>query len=311
MLRSSSVLLVLATLCACKEPKGVEVDARHLVPAEADAVFGFELAPLRDSPIGPLIHTAMQGDADMRGMLASIPDCDVDLANMRGLMATVVDANDKFVAVIESPNIGDEGTVRCIEKGFAKATGGPSGILLFETKGDVRVTPQQDGGYLVVLNKNAIAIMDKSWEDVVFAAIADPATRNTTTPLAKALAQVDAKTDAWFAVALPDEARAGMTDIEGADGITVVRASADLSSGMKLDVGLSTRDAPNAKVLEGSLTKLITELKPGLAGVGLPATLLDTLTVKANDADVAASLAVDEGALPGVIATLAPLFAEG
>lgn len=311
MFRGSSVLFVLATLAACKEPKGVEVDPRQLIPADAVAVFGFELDPLRNSPIGPVLHAAMQSDADMRAMLASVPSCNVDLANLRGVFAMDPDADDKLMAVVESPNIGDEDTVRCIDKEFTKATGGKEGILLFETKGDIRATPQEGGGYLIILNENAIAVVNKQWETTVFAAIDTPSSRDTTTPLAKSIEHVDPKTDMWFAMALSDSDRANFAEVEGADGLAVVSATADLSSGMKLDIGLDARDAANAKVLEGSISKMLAEVKPGLADAGMPPTLLDTLKVSTKDAHVSATFDLGKDVLPAVITAMAPLFAEG
>jgi hypothetical protein len=306
---STSALLCLA-LSACTETKGVEVDARQLVPADATIVFGFELEPLRNSPIGPALHAAMQSDPDMKGMLAAVPNCKVDLASLRGVFATVTDADGKFMAVIESTGIGTEDNVRCLETELAKATGKPlDGVLLFETKGDVRITPQEDGGYMVILNKNTLVMMDRSWETAVFDAIAKPETRNTTTPLAKAAAAVDSTTDLWFAMALSDSDRAGMTDIKGAETVQVVTALADLGSGMKLDLALDTKDAASASTLVTSLTELLGVAKPGLKDVGLPETLLDNVKLSSAEARVTAKLEIAKDALPPVITAMGPLFA--
>lgn len=311
MVRTTSLAVLFLALTACTETKGVEVDARHLVPAEATIAFGFELEPLRNSPLGPALHAAMQSDPDMKGMLASVPNCSkVDLASLKGVFATVADANDKFMAVVESPGIGTEENVRCLESELAKATGkSQDGILVFETKGDVRVTPQQDGGYMVILNKNALVVMDRSWETVVFDAIAKPETRATTTPLAKAAAAIDPSTDLWFAVALSDSDRAGMTDIKGAEGVQTIAATADLGSGMKLDVGLDAKDAAGAKTLETSLNELVPLAKPGLKEIGLPETLLDTLKISTTEARVNAKLEIAKDALPALITAMGPLFA--
>lgn len=306
-------LLTLAlTLGACTETKGVEVDARHLVPAEASVVFGFELEPLKNSPIGPALASAMQSDPDMKAMLAAVPNCQVDLVNMRGVIAASMETDDKFMAVVESPGIGTEDNVRCLDTEIAKATGKVRpGILAFETKGDVRMTPQEDGGYLVILNKNAIVMMDRSWESAVLSAIEKAESRNTTTPLAKATQALDPTLDLWFALSLSDSDRAGMVDIKGAEGVQVVTATADLASGMKLDVALDTKDAANAKTLEATLTEMLAAAKPGLADLGLPATLLDTLKISTTEARVNAKLDIAKDAMPGLMTAMAPLFADG
>jgi hypothetical protein len=306
----STIVYALFVLAACKQPKGVQVDARELVPLDATGAFGFELEPVRSSPLGPLVHGAMQTDTEMKAMIAAIAECNIDLANLRGMFATVLDGDDRVVAVVEAPKIGNEDTVRCIEKGFARGTGkSDSGLILFDTRGEVRTLAQEGGGFLVILNENAIAVVDKPWEDQFFASLENPAARNTTTPLAKAVAKVDPGSDAWFAVALSDSDRADFADLQGADGVSTITAFADLAKGMKLDIVLDARDAANAKQLETSVRTTLDEAKPGLAAAGLPATLLDHTKVASSDARVTATVEIDADALPGILTALAPLMA--
>lgn len=312
MTRSTSIALLALALSACTEMKGVEVDGRQLIPADAGVVFGFELDPLRNSPLGPVLHTAMQSDPDARGMLESVPKCNVDLAGLKGMFAMKTDSDDMYMAVVESPGIGTEDNVRCLESELAKATGkAQDGILIFETKGDVRVTPQQDGGYMVILNKNTLVMMSRPWETVVFDAIAKPEARNTTSPLAKAAAGIDPSTDLWFAVALSDSDRAGMADIKGAETLQVVSATSDLSSGMKLDLALDTKDAASASTLVTSLTEALAMAKPTLKDAGLPETLLDGVKLSTADARVTAKMEIGKDVLPGLITAMAPFFAGG
>ncbi|HWB73955.1 MAG TPA: hypothetical protein VG755_03345 [Nannocystaceae bacterium] len=306
----SSLAFALLVLAACKQPKGVQVDARELVPLDATGAFGFELEPVRSSPLGALVHGAMQTDAEMKAMTAAIADCNVDLANLRGMFATVLDNDDRVVAVIEAPKIGNEDTVRCIEKGFARGTGkSDSGLILFDTRGEVRTLAQEGGGFLVILDENAIAVVDKPWEEQFFASLENPAARNTTTPLAKAVAKVDPSNDVWFAMALSDSDRANFSDVQGADGVSTLTAFADLAKGLKLDIVLEARDAANAKQIEGSLRTTLDEAKPGLASAGLPATLLDQTKVTSKDAQVTTTIEIAADALPGILTALAPFMA--
>src|SRR5262245_25138371 len=103
MSRTAIAVLSLFALAACTPPKGVQIDARELVPADASGAFGFELEPVRSSPIGPLLHDGMQSDADMKAMLATVPECNVDLPHLRGMMAGIFEGDERIVAVVEAP----------------------------------------------------------------------------------------------------------------------------------------------------------------------------------------------------------------
>jgi hypothetical protein len=311
MSRTAIAVLSLFALAACKPPKGVQVDARELVPSDANGAFGFELEPVRNSPVGPLLRDGMQSDADMKAMLAAVPECNIDLPHLRGMMAGVFEGDERIVAVVEAPKIGDEDTVRCIEKSFARAQGrSDTGLILFDTRGDVRTLDQEGGGKLVILNENALGFVDAPWEQQFFASLENPSSRNTTTPLATAVAKIDPGTDAWFSLALSDGQRAELGDLQGGDGIATATMLADLGSGLKLDIAVDARDEANAKQLVTSIATLLDQAKLGLAPAGLPTTLLDKSKVTAAESRVTATVEVGADALPGVLTALAPMMAE-
>jgi hypothetical protein len=311
MSRTALAVVSLVALVACKPPKGVQVDARELVPSDASGAFGFELEPVRTSPIGPLLHDGMESDSDMKAMLAAVPECNLDLPHLRGMMAGIFEGDERIVAVVEAPKIGDEDTVRCIEKGFARAQGrSDAGLILFDTRGDVRTLDQEGGGKLVILNENALAFVDAPWEQQFFASLENPASRNTTTPLAKAVAKIDPGTDAWFSLALTDAQRAELGDLQGGDGIATATMLADLGNGLKLDIAMDARDEANAKQLETSIRTLLDEVKPGLAAQGFPAGMLDKTKVSAAESRVTATIEVGSDALPGLLGAFVPMMSQ-
>lgn len=309
MSRWSLTILVFVAVTGCKQPKGVQVDGRELIPADATMAFGFEVGPVRASPIGSILYTMMQSDADMRGMVEAVRGCEIDLDKLRGVMAIDPNNEGHFFAVIEGPKIGDTDTVRCFEKGFAKATGGKDGLLRFKTRGDVQTLAQEDGGQLIILNEGAIAVVDGGWEERVFAAIEKPESRNTTSALAKVVATIDPSSDTWFAIVFGDADRASFGDLEGGDGIMAVSGVADLAQGMNISATIEGRDAASAKQLEGSLRNTLEQMKPELADLGLPANLLDTAKLSSAEARVTATIEIGADALPGVTAVVAALAA--
>ena len=294
----------------CKEFKGIEIDARALIPKEATMAAGFEVEPIRKSAAGEPIHAAMKDDGDVGPMLIAIPKCKLDTTTMRGFIATTMDDDDKFLAVIEAPGIGDKDMVRCLEKEIGEASGEGSGLILFETKGKVLATPQEGGGFLITLNKNSIAIVDQPWEDEVFAAIENESARNTDSVVAKAAAEIDPSTDVWVAYAPSDGDRADLRDVPGASDLQGLSVLADLSEGLKLDARFTFPDADKAKAFGDGLGPLLSEMKPMLAGFGLPAKALDAVKPEQKDAIVSLGLTVDATGFPKVVEALGQMAAE-
>lgn len=296
-------------LAACTEVKGVEVDVRQLIPAEANLVFGFELAPLKNSVFGPLVYATATSDSELASALAAAPNCKIDLADLRVTFAGVLDQDDKFMAVVESPGIGHEDTIRCIEQEQAKASGreGPW-MLLFETRGDVRTIAQEGGGKLIILNKNTIVMTEAAWESAVFTAIEKPETRITSSPLASAALAIDARTDAWLVISPSDADRASLgEDIKGVDGVVSVAATGDLGAGLGLVLTFATRDAAKASELKNSVDEILASIKaePGI----WPAEIVGGVVTEVRDASVTAKVDVASAALPTLMTSLTPLFA--
>lgn len=309
MVRTRALGVSLLLLAACTEVKGVEVDARRLIPAEANLVFGFELGPLKNSPFGPIVYATAASDGDLAAALTAAPNCKVDLEDLRVTFAGVLDQDDKFMAVVESPGIGQEDTIRCIEQEQAKAAGreGPW-MLLFETRGDVRTIAQEGGGKLIILNKNTIIMTEAAWESAVFDAIEKPETRVTTSPLASAALAIDAKTDAWMVMAPSDADRASLGDIKGADGLVSVAATGDLGAGLGLVLTFATSDAAKASEFKSAIDEILATVKaePG----SWPADIVGAVVTTAQDASVTAKVDVSSAALPTLLTSLAPLFVE-
>ncbi|MCX4240422.1 hypothetical protein [Paraliomyxa miuraensis] len=316
MVRSSLVSSVplLSLLClaplGCKEAKGTDVDPRLLVPGDADVVMGFSLDPVRQSPLGPMLGTAMRSDHDMSSAMDATSKCVTDLSALRGFVATQMDADDKIFGVVQSPGIGDESVVRCIEDAMREADGEKGGIILFETRGDVRITPQEGGGYLIILNKDAIAMVDGPWEDKVFAAIEQPASRNSDSPLAKAMAGMDAGAHLWVAATLDESDVADLGDVPGATAIRSVVAALDLASGIGIDVDLGFTDAEQAGAFEEALPAMMEEIGPSLPEAGLPADLLEGLKIEGEGTVVSTKLQIAGDAVPGVLTTMMALASE-
>lgn len=305
-------LLVLAPL-GCKEMKGVEVAARELFPAEATVAFGFDLAPLKSSPVGPMIAAAAQADPDLASLVTAVPKCPVDLEHLRGSIAVspADDDDDRIVGVIESPDIGTNAVVECIEREGRVAAGESAvGLLRFEDRGDVRIVPQEGGGHVILLNRNALVFVGEAWSADVLAAIASPDRRNTTSSLFRATAGIDPEADVWFAYAMSDADRAEAGDIDGAATLDSLTGAAHLPGDVQLELVMNNREAAGATALAAAVKTTLDEVKPMLAASGLPATLLDTVTITVDDVRTTGKLTIAKDVVPALLTTMAPMFAE-
>jgi hypothetical protein len=288
-------LTLLAAVPACKTAKGVDIEASALVPKDASLVIGFELSALSASPVGGTLASSMGADPETKALFAGFENCEVDLEHLKALVAGSF-TSETYMAVIESPGLGEESVVRCIEKEIAKAMGdSSSGIIMFETKGDVRITPQEGGGHLIILNKNAIVIADAPWDDTVLEA------------MATMMKDAGGDTDVWMAATVGPMERAEFAEVPGATTLESVLMKVGLGDGMKLDASFGFTAESDAGQFRSAVPALIGMAKPELPSAGLPADLLDNLEFGGEGNAVTATWAIKADVLPGLVTTLGAL----
>lgn len=299
-------------LAACAEPKGVAIDPRELIPAGADVAFSFELEAVKNSAFGPLLHAAALTSDDLRPVIAGVPNCQIDLTRMRVTFAGALEASDqKFLGAVESPGIGSEKVVECLEREQAKAAGRSApGWLAFSTRGDVRTLEQKGGGKLVILNKDTVVFMTGGWEEAVFKVIEQPSKRENNSELLQSVLKLDAQTDAWLVVTIGDVQRAAMPELKGIDGAELLTTTADLSQGVKLALAFDTTAPAKAGELKEGLDTILLGLKLGLEPIGLPPTLLDGAATTVDGDRVTTRIELGADTLPKLLAAAAPLFAQ-
>lgn len=296
-------------LAACSEPKGVEIDVRQLIPAEAEFVFGGEVAPVRASPLAALLLQAASADTALKTMLDVVPKCPVDLDHLRLTFAGMLTDDTRFLGVLEGPGIGDKDTVRCMEKEFARATGRAVPVLIpFTTRGDVSTLPQQGGGNVVILNRDALVTTSAPWDAAVFAAIEQPAARTRATTTAVTVQKIAPQTDAWFVVSLTDAHRAEMTMVAGFDAVTALSVTGDLADGLDLAVTADVTSPAKAAELKAAVDEMLANLKDQELPPGLPANLFDMLTVSSTDTSATLTFDIPASAVPSVLTSLLPLL---
>lgn len=305
-MRSSRLAAVafVALLPACKSAKGVEVDAALLVPKDASLVIGFDVKALRDSKLGGPIAESMATDPENKARLDGFAACNVNTDDFRGLIAGSLTSETSMI-VLESPGLGDEDVVRCVEKEIGKSMGQDSGLLLFETKGDVRTIPQEGGGQLIILNKNAVILADAPWDIEVLAAIESADKRNTGTPMATLLESATKDSDVFVAATIGAMERTEMGDLPGSASLETVLVKVGLTDGVKLDAKFDFGADADAEQFRGTAPVLVSAAKSGLAGTGMPEDLFDNLVFAGEGKQVTATWSVAADVVPKLVAAAA------
>ena len=95
-----------------------------------------------------------------------------------------------------------------------------------------------------------------------------------------------------------------------ADELQGLSVLADLSDGLKLDARLTFPDAAKAKTFGDAVGPLLSEMKPMLAGFGLPEAAIDAVKPKQEDGLVSLHMAVDAASFPKVVEAFGKMAAE-
>lgn len=297
------VLGLAVLLPACKTAKGVDIEPAALVPKDAGLVVGFDLKPLTTSPLGSSLAAVLKNDSETAALFTGFEKCEVDLEHLHAMVAATF-ASETLMAVVESPGVGDEKVVRCIETEIAEATGEDAGIIMFETKGDVRITPQEGGGHLIILNKNTIVIADAPWDTAVLEAIETPSARNTETPMAQLLKDAGEGSDMFLALTVGPVERQELGELPGGASMQSALMKVGLSEGAKLDAAFDFSEEADAGTFRTAVPGLFAMAKGELTGAGLPADLLDSLKFGGEGKQVTATWSVDAEAVSGIADTL-------
>ena len=99
-------------------------------------------------------------------------------------------------------------------------------------------------------------------------------------------------------------------DIGGAATLDAFTGAAQLPGDVQLEVVMHNREAAGAAALATAAKSFVDEVKPTLAASGLPATLLDTLTITVDGVRTTSKLTIAKDVVPTLLTAMAPMFAE-
>lgn len=224
--------------------------------------------------------------------------------------ANLEDIDERSLVAVKAAGIGDEDLMRCMGREVGKAIGQAPGVMVFETRGDIRLIPYASGGRLIILNKDTLVIVDTAWEQEVLTAIDHDFARITDSPVAESMARVDRSSDVWFSMAVSEPYRAKLGDTPGADGLESLNATLDLGVGVELELDLGFTSPGHASAFRTDLAKTMDLLGPDVEQLGVPRALIDSVRITGEGARLTVNAGVGSEELPRLLTGLGSLMAE-
>ncbi len=313
MLRTSPLLLCLVSACAAPEilvddttpvrgdaaamvaaPACTRLsDAREIVPSDAMAMAGFDMARLRTTGVFTDLESVLRADPDAADALAVADKCGVGPSTWEAMTMAASDSGD-IVLVLEAPGLGRGATLDCLSSEIEAKTGAAPWTRTKATCGSDLSLVGGDIGWAI--DDDRIAFATPGWGKAVAARRTGSGKSVRAGRLAWAFGSVDVSKPVWFAVDVPGALKASVTGTS-AEGVQRVGGAADLTKGLDVDV-VAGFDRPAeasaaAKEINAELGKAML-VAPML---GVPVGVLSGLSVKAKGKELQMSAAISEADL--------------
>jgi|GEM_PF-4201479 len=276
--------LLAAALGGCRsEPPGVKLEASELIPRDAYFALAVDGKAVAGSPIAEMLRTASVATvSELDGIVKAAAECKVTLEQTH-FLAGYVDENN-FVLVVESPGLGKLDRINCLDKAARKAAGKPPVRIQYERRGPVRIAKMEDGGWLILLNENKLAITGSTLLDEVFARIERPEARERSA-LGKVIANADRKAGILLTAIGTEQLYSDM-ELPPDAGLEVLTMGLDLAAEIQAWVQLEFANEGKAKELQAQLDEALVELKDVLPSMGLDPAMADSLTTRTTGSQV-------------------------
>ncbi len=258
-----------------------------LLPADLDFGMQLNVAVIAASPLAAPIKTLAAGAAvEIDGMFQGFSACGLDTTGTHVFLGGHYDsADDQYLLILESPGIGSKKKVNCLERALRKATGEGQGLLSYQTRGPVLVTPQEGGGWLIILNKNVLVVTSEGFMKAVFERIEKPETR-TQGRLAKAMATTDNEA-AGSVTMIATEFLQSELELPGVESLRHLNLVFALQDNLITNAQMHFETTEQATAMYSEVAPLLEEAKPAIVDeLGLSEDLVESLTLEQVDTSV-------------------------
>lgn len=293
LLPTSLVLAALGFVPGCK--KGSSVDPIDLVPDQAGMVGGVDVKALMGSSVYQKNKSAIEDDERAKAFIAGARECNLDPAGFKGVTFGVDSASRNGIAIFEGKGVGKKDNLTCVHGKIKEAEGkDPWTFAEHDGKPVLEMGDQSTIGYMV--NDNVLALVTTGWETALRELIEGKGTPARKGSLKELYGRADKDKPLWFAGVAPKDILKNLG--EGpAQSITDFSGSLDVESGLGLRLVAGAETAEAATSLKDEAQKQFDAVKPLAPMVGVPKTIMDSVSFSVDGSTMVAQASVSTQAL--------------
>lgn len=269
----------LLAIPACKG--GASAAGGKLIPEQATIMAGIDVGGLLKSKLYADNKAIAESQAGYKEVVEAAKSCNLDPEKAITSVLLGTDAKDGVAVVITGTGIGDEKNLTCIADKAKEKNDGKVPFTIAD-EGGKKVLKMDDGtGYIV--DAGTVVIASKPWAAAVKDLVDGKGKAAVDGPHKDLFTRADQSRHIWFAGAAPEQL-AGMAKAQGGVDVKDFSGSVDLSDGLGVKLAAGLASAEQATGLKKKADDALPMAKMGLAMVGLPATVADTVKIEAKDA---------------------------
>lgn len=270
----------LLAIPACKG--GASAAGGKLIPEQATIMAGIDVGGLLKSKLYADNKAIAESQAGYKEVVEAAKACNLDPEKAVTSVLVGTDAKDGVSVVITGTGIGDEKNLTCIADKAKEKNNGKVPFTVVDEGGKktIKVEDGEATGYIV--DAGTVVIASKPWAAAVKDLVDGKGKAAVDGPHKDLFTRADQSRHIWFAGVAPEQL-AGMAKAQGQVDVKDFSGSIDLSDGLGVKLAAGLGSAEQASGLKKKADEALPMAKMGLAMVGLPATVADTVKIDAKD----------------------------
>jgi hypothetical protein len=269
----------LLAIPACKG--GASAAGGKLIPEQATIMAGIDVGGLLKSKLYADNKAIAESQAGYKEVVEAAKGCNLDPEKAITSVLIGTDAKDGVAVVITGTGIGDEKNLTCIADKAKEKNNGKVPFTIADEGGKKTIKMDDGTGYIV--DAGTVVIASKPWAAAVKDLVDGKGKAAVDGPHKDLFTRADQSRHIWFAGVAPEQL-AGMAKAQGEVDVKDFSGSVDLSDGLGVKLAAGLGSAEQASGLKKKADEALPMAKMGLAMVGLPATVADTVKIDAKDA---------------------------
>jgi hypothetical protein len=270
-------------------PGGSSASGGKLIPEAATIMVGVDVGGLMKSKLYTDNKAMIDSRPEYKEMADAAKGCNLDPEKAISSVLVGTDGKENAAVVITGDGLGDEKNLTCIGDKIKEKNNGKVPFTIVDEGG--KKTLKMDDGTGYIVDARTIVFASKSWAAAVKDLTDGKGKSAQDGPNKDLFARADQSKHIWFSGQAPaqiSEMAKGQAQVDVKD----FSGSVDLSDGLGVKLAAGLASAEQATGLKKKADEALPMAKMGLAMVGLPATVADSVKIDAKDAMLSFSMSM-------------------